>query len=129
MRIIVNAFMVIVLTWGCPHAAWLYCTTEWHFSEGSRDVMTAGRYRRAVGEAARDASIYCAVASTMRFVRDVDSSSAMINASTRFADSFEYGLGAEIGISTDRLHARGPVDLPGLTSQKHVVFGDVQVRA
>jgi glutamate-5-semialdehyde dehydrogenase len=64
----------------------------------------------------------------MRFLREIDSASVMINASSRFADGFEYGLGAEIGISNDKLHARGPVGLEGLTSMKYIVFGQGEIR-
>ena len=76
-----------------------------------------------------DAIVTEDAARAARFLNEVDSSSVMVNASTRFADGFEYGLGAEIGISTDKLHARGPVGLEGLTSQKFVVWGNGEVRA
>jgi glutamate-5-semialdehyde dehydrogenase len=75
-----------------------------------------------------DAIITTHQPNAMRFIREVDSASVMINASTRFADGFEYGLGAEIGISTDKFHARGPVGLEGLTSLKWVVFGQGEIR-
>ena len=83
-----------------------------------------GRY----GSGHTDAIVTNNLERSQRFVREVDSSSVMVNASTQFADGFEYGLGAEIGISTDRLHVRGPVGLEGLTIQKYVVFGDGTTR-
>ena len=80
------------------------------------------------GSAHTDAIVSENYSHIRRFLREVDSSSVMVNASTRFADGYEYGLGAEIGISTDKFHARGPVGLEGLTSKKWIVLGDGNVR-
>ena len=93
-----------------------------------RDIDQAMEHIAKYGSQHTDAIVTEDQARAQRFLREVDSSSVMVNASTRFADGFEYGLGAEIGISTDKLHARGPVGLEGLTSRKYVVFGTGQVR-
>jgi len=93
-----------------------------------KDVDQAMAHIAKYGSQHTDAIVTEDGGRAQRFLREVDSSSVLVNASTRFADGFEYGLGAEIGISTDKLHARGPVGLEGLTSQKFVVFGTGQVR-
>ena len=93
-----------------------------------KDLDAAIEHISKYGSQHTDAIVTEDEARAKRFLREVDSSSVMVNASTRFADGFEYGLGAEIGISTDKLHARGPVGLEGLTSQKYVVFGNGQIR-
>ena len=80
------------------------------------------------GSGHTDAIVTNDLSRSQRFVREVDSSSVMVNASTQFADGYEYGLGAEIGISTDKLHVRGPVGLEGLTIQKYIVYGDGTIR-
>ena len=94
-----------------------------------RDLDAAIEHIAAYGSQHTDAIVTADHAHAERFLREVDSASVMVNASTRFADGFEYGLGAEIGISTDKLHARGPVGLEGLTTQKFVVFGHGETRA
>ncbi len=93
-----------------------------------KDMDMAMAHIAQYGSAHTEAILTMNHGKAMRFLREVDSSSVMVNASTRFADGFEYGLGAEIGISTNKLHARGPVGLEGLTSQKWVVLGEGQIR-
>ena len=94
-----------------------------------KDLDEAIRHITKYGSQHTDAIVAEDKARAERFLREVDSSSVMWNASTRFADGYEYGLGAEIGISTDKLHARGPVGLEGLTTQKYVVLGHGEIRA
>jgi glutamate-5-semialdehyde dehydrogenase len=129
----------------CPRAAALLATrpkvvpaTEADWSEEYLDHIISIKVVDSLDEAIAhinrygshhtDAILTTHHPSAMRFLREVDSASVMVNASTRFADGFEYGLGAEIGISTDKFHARGPVGLEGLTSLKWVVLGDGQIR-
>jgi glutamate-5-semialdehyde dehydrogenase len=92
------------------------------------DIDEAMKHINHYGSHHTDAIVTENYTLSRRFLREVDSSSVVVNASTRFADGFEYGLGAEIGISTDKIHARGPVGLEGLTSQKYVVLGDGHIR-
>jgi glutamate-5-semialdehyde dehydrogenase len=92
------------------------------------DLDAAIDHIHRYGSQHTDAIITESIVKARRFLAEVDSSSVMVNASTRFADGFEYGLGAEIGISTDKLHARGPVGLEGLTTQKFIVVGDGHIR-
>jgi glutamate-5-semialdehyde dehydrogenase len=92
------------------------------------DLDDAIRHINQYGSSHTDVIVTAGLSAAQQFLREVDSSSVMVNASPRFADGFEYGLGAEIGISTDKLHARGPVGLEGLTSEKFVVMGTGQIR-
>jgi glutamate-5-semialdehyde dehydrogenase len=92
------------------------------------DLPAAIEHINTYGSRHTDAIVTEDYSAALRFLREVDSASVMVNASTRFADGYEYGLGAEIGISNDKLHARGPVGLEGLTSLKYVVFGNGEVR-
>jgi glutamate-5-semialdehyde dehydrogenase len=93
-----------------------------------KDIDAAIEHIAKYGSQHTDAIVTDDEARAQKFLREVDSSSVLVNASTRFADGFEFGLGAEIGISTDKLHARGPVGLEGLTTQKFVVLGHGEIR-
>ena len=92
------------------------------------DLDAAMAHIERYGSRHTDAIVTESLTHARRFMREVDSSSVMVNAATCFADGFEYGLGAEIGISTDRLHVRGPVGVEGLTTQKYIVIGDGTTR-
>ena len=92
------------------------------------DVDAAIEHINHYGSAHSVAIVTENYSTAQKFLREVDSSSVMVNASTRFADGFEYGLGAEIGISTDKFHARGPVGIAGLTSLKYIVLGAGEIR-
>ncbi len=126
-----------ILTAACPAAKLLAATEEDWRTEYLAPILSirvvagldeAIEHINTYGSRHTDAIVTMHHARAMRFLREVDSASVMVNASTRFADGFEYGLGAEIGISNDKLHARGPVGLEGLTSLKYVVFGNGEVR-
>ena len=99
----------------------------WQF-ESLKNLDQAIDHIRKYGSEHTDSIVTDNIDHADRFFREVNSSSVMVNASTRFADGFEYGLGAEIGISTNKIHARGPVGLEGLTTQKFVVYGDGTIR-
>jgi glutamate-5-semialdehyde dehydrogenase len=92
------------------------------------DVDAAMDHIDRYGSSHTDVIVTESLTRAQRFLHEVDSSSVMVNASSRFADGFEYGLGAEIGISTDKLHVRGPVGLEGLTTLKYIVIGDGHIR-
>jgi glutamate-5-semialdehyde dehydrogenase len=92
------------------------------------DLDAAIAHINTYGSQHTDAIVTADYGCARRFVGEVDSASVMVNTSTQFADGFEYGLGAEVGISTDKIHARGPVGLEGLTSQKYVVYGNGEIR-
>jgi len=93
------------------------------------DVDAAMDHIDRYGSSHTDVIVTESLTRAQRFLHEVDSSSVMVNASSRFADGFEYGLGAEIGISTDKLHVRGPVGLEGLTTLKYIVIGDGHIRS
>ena len=121
------------MAWGAEPATEEDYRTEWLAPVVSVRVVPgideAMEHIARYGSQHTDAIVTGDEARAQRFLREVDSSSVLVNASTRFADGFEFGLGAEIGISTDKLHARGPVGLEGLTTQKFVVLGHGEIRS